>query len=435
MVTSDMPPKVVDTSIYKINNTYFFGGYGYILRKLSDGQLFWDGGSMGQYTATEYIPSNRYQGPANQIMKDFQFGIFTQADPTTGLSVNPIEERKLAAYFAYLRDNFQTLTPEQRSDFEALQFKQNYFSTFINPTGKEFQNKQAKEFAKKDYLPGVENAGTSFVSYDSGVGNFKIVKNPTDIPSNARKFTPDVKNPNLQIYSTYDAVTRKTDYFYVIRDVKTYDLASVNAPTNLVDRYKRWAEIFVKDPKKTGGTPPPPTPPLPGPTPRAAAVTSLFYSQDYKQLYADELKRIELALLNMADLVIARFDWETIDFIPDTSGYVIRSEFGDPTYIAPAQGVTIYSNTNPSISNTIYKIQNNSIAPMMKILTPLRVGYESYLENFGFFSGRGDNRTLKSYFPGYTQNGSPYYDIELEFDDMPEVNSYRIFLVEEDGII
>lgn len=371
-------------------------------------------------------PENPKQADYYGVPSQFNKGIF---------SSDPKQEKDLAEYFAWLTNNFQNLTGKQRYDFEALQLKQNLY-TIKNKNFSELNNRE-KEFLRKYNVQ--YKAGPGYLP--GSMAEPKIITDKSQLPkiaSSSQGTTGSIEKVNVpgaakDLYKYTNYQTKQTEYYYVLKDVKKFNQTSMDTD-KLLSRYQNISEILQKDPRSGTGTGFQfPSVTRTGTKTTPAKYAKLWYSDDYKKLYADEIRRISLQLLQMPDLVLSQFDWETIDFVPDYTGTVIREngEVIQTTYAEPQE--TIRSTVNPIIANTIFRIQNNTFAPVIKAVSPLRSGYTKYLQNFGHHRNRSSE--MREYFPGYKANGNPYYDIEIDFEDMPEVNSYTIYLVEEDGII
>lgn len=360
-------------------------------------------------------------------------------------SQNPEQEKKLATYFMWLRDNFSSLTPSQKNDYNVLKVKQN-FSVL---KGKDMSKLTADErdFLRKYGVTAFGNGTNSMDRYleqmagTSANINFITSKDELPRPQMSSQGTTGILSKvgkesgfksGQDVYKYQDYTTGETSYYYVVKDIQRYDSAS-STFSNPLARYQKLAEIVRKDPK------PPVTPPggisgtagASGKTTPAKYV-KVWYSADYKTLYEGEIKRQVLELLNIPDMVLANYDWQTIDSLQDSSGSVFY-ENGEVIYEQYFEPETkVQSSISPQAANLVYKIQEN-LVPIHVSLNNYRSEDSTILRNFGFHkSARSEITPL---FPSYASNGQPRYDLELEFVDAEEVVGYTVYLVEEDGII
>lgn len=360
-------------------------------------------------------------------------------------SSNPAEEEKLATYFLWLRDNFTNLTPSQKNDYNVLKVKQN-FSVL---KGKDMSKLTV---AERDFLRkygvtafgGGTNSMDRYLEQMSGTSaNVNFVTSKDELPRPqlssqgvSGSLTKVGKESGFKsgqdVYKYQDYSTGETSYYYVVKDIQRYDTAS-STFSNPLKRYQNISEVVKYDPRKKVDTPL-----TPGGTTKAQGKTTpakyvkLWYSADYKTLYQNEISRQTLQLLNIPDMVLANYNWETIDSLQDYSGTsiiengeVIYEEYYEPEVI-------VESSISPHKANILYKIQQN-ISPLHASLNNYRSSDIEILSNFGFHKAKRSDIT--PLFPSYTNNGQPRYDLQLEFDDAEEVLGYNIYLIEEDGII
>lgn len=359
-------------------------------------------------------------------------------------SSNPVEEKKLATYFMWLRDNFNNLTPSQKNDYNVLKVKQN----FAVLKGKDQSKLTAGE---RDFLRkyGVNAFGSGPTSVDRAMNemlnssanvNFITSKDQLPRPSmstqgttgNLTKVGKDSGFKKGQdVYKYEDYQTGETSYYYVVKDIKRYEAAS-DSFSNPLARYQQLAEVVRYDPRVT-----PPTG-VPGTTSSVSTKTTpakyvkLWYSADYKATYEGEIQRQALQLLNLPDMVLSNYNWETIDSLQDSTGtsFYENGEIIYEEYYEPE--VKVQSSISPEAANLVYKIQEN-LVPIHVSLNNFRSSDYDILANFGLH--RAAKSDITPFFPSYTNAGSPRYDLELEFRDAEEVTGYTIYLVEEDGII
>ena len=361
-------------------------------------------------------------------------------------SQNPEQEKKLATYFMWLRDNFSSLTPSQKNDYNILKVKQN-FSVL---KGKDMSKLTADE---RDFLRkyGVTAFGSGTNSMDryleqmSGTSaniNFITSKDELPRPQMSSQGTTGILSKvgkesgfksGQDVYKYQDSVTGETSYYYVVKDIQRYDTAS-STFSNPLARYQKLSEIVRKDPVSkqvnsltgisgTSGASGKTTP---------AKYVKVWYSADYKTLYQGEISRQALELLKLPDMILANYDWETIDSLQDSSGstFYENNEIIYEQYFEPE--VKIQSSISPQAANLVYKIQDN-LVPVHVSLNNYRSEDSTILSNFGFH--KSSRSEITPLFPSYTSNGQPRYDLELEFIDAEEVIGYTVYLVEEDGII
>lgn len=378
-------------------------------------------------------PENPRQADYYGVPSQFGKGVF---------SPDPKQEKELTEYFLWLQRNFASLNDQQRYDWEALQIKQRMYT--IKQKDISSLSQQEMDFLNKfdSYETGGPNARNRTIKTEGSMANPTILTDESQLPTIASSsqgttgLLEKVDTPGRakDMYRHVDYTTGKTEYYYVIKSKKRFQSAA--EPSNLLTRYNEIAQTFQKDPRLST---PPSAPPPGGVAPRSTSapkdpkIAKLVYSDDYEKLYEDERQRIALQALRMPDLVLATYDWETIDFVPNSAGRLILEADSTLTISYSEPESKLSGNVNPEIADLIYRVQNFSFAPVIQSLTPVRVGYTKYLKNFGFH--RSGSTNLREYFPGYTQNGNPYYDIVIDFDDMAEVTGYTIYLVEEDGII
>lgn len=367
------------------------------------------------------------------LSQNYNQGIFSN---------DPQQEKDLAEYFFWLRSQFKTgkMTEAQRSDYEVLQMRQNWNAINNIPTAQ----LTPEQLALKNKLSIRGSSG-----YQTPIGDVEILKDASELPRFAQssqgatgyveevKF--DINDPNAPtLYRARDNVKNTTKYFYVLKDVNKFDKITLDRDSTL-ERYTKLADIVRQDPQTdgggggSGGVLFSSTIDTPKTTP--AKLSKLWYSKDYNVLYDTEVKRISLQTLAMPELVLSNYDWETIDYVPDTVGRIIMANGEVTSYTYATDKQIIKTSVNPQISEMIYKMQNTSFAPIIQSLDFVRSGFETYLQNFGHYIKRSQNKGITQYFPGYYQNGEPYYDIEVTFEDIGEVTGYTIYLVEEDGII
>lgn len=360
-------------------------------------------------------------------------------------SDNAVEEKKLAKYFLWLNDNFNALTPSQKNDYNILKVKQNFSI---------LKNKPAAQLSKEEraFLSqyGVSSPGSTSTnamdaymeSLNDSSANIQFVTSKDDLPttnttSKITSLTKAGKNYGFKkaqdVYRYENYSSGETTYYYVIKDINRYE-ASGGTTDNIISRYQKISEIVSPEPEtKTinisggggGGTSS-----IGKTTP--AKYVKLWYSQDYKTVYDNEINKQVLELLNVPDMVLSQYDWETIDSMSDTNGTVVRendeviyTEYQEPE-------VKIQSTIPPEVANLVYKIQEN-LSPIHDSLNNYISNAITRLLNFGFHKAKGAD--LTAIFPAYRAGGEPRYDFEVDFVDIDGVLGYNIYLVEEDGII
>lgn len=166
----------------------------------------------------------------------------------------------------------------------------------------------------------------------------------------------------------------------------------------------------------------------------AEQAKEIIKSEDYQRLYDSEIQSQALELLEIPEMVLSQYDWETIDSLVDKVGNQVYDNQGEVVYFdyqEPEQKVT--SVVSPEKANLIYRIQNESFSDVQKALSSYRSTFSGMLDNFGFHKSK--NSELIAGFPSYTATGSPRYDLEISFVDVDAVNGYKVYLIEEDGII
>jgi hypothetical protein len=362
-------------------------------------------------------------------------------------SQNPEQEKKLATYFMWLRDNFNTLSKSQKNDYNVLKVKQNF--AVLKKKDASQLTAEERDFLRKygvNAFGGGNNSMDRFMeqmSETSANVNFVTSKDELPRPQVSSQGTTGLLTKvgkesgfksGQDVYKYQDYSTGETSYYYVVKDIQRYDSASTTF-SNPLARYQKLAEIVRNDPTTTSnningfqfngttGTQGKTTP---------AKYVKVWYSADYKRLYDGEIQKQVLELLNIPDMVLANYDWETIDSLQDSSGstFYEDNEIIYEQYFEPE--TKIQSSISPQAANLVYKIQDN-LVPIHVSLNNYRSEDSTVLSNFGFHkSARAEITPL---FPSYTSNGQPRYDLELEFVDAEEVLGYTVYLVEEDGII
>lgn len=339
-------------------------------------------------------------------------------------SSDPEEEKKLTSYFIWLKNNYNTLTPQQRNDWNVLKVRQN-LSVLKNKSVDELNDNQIEFLSQY----GINTSGSQqeyISSINKSSANINFVQNKTELPKGAEKVGSESGFKKSQdVYKYYNSETGTTQTFYVVKDTKKYSSAPVS--TNILSTYKKLSDVIFRTPKKNSST----TEQLTGKK-RGTDLVKLWYSADYQKLYTAEIERQTLEILSLPDMVLSYYNWETIDSLPDSNGTlmlegdeVIYQEYQEPE-------VKIQSTIPPEVANFIYKIQEQ-IAPVHDSLNNYISTDATILSNFGYRKSRKSDITPS--FPSYTSGGDPRYDIQLEFDDIDGVSGYAVYLVEEDGII
>lgn len=161
----------------------------------------------------------------------------------------------------------------------------------------------------------------------------------------------------------------------------------------------------------------------------------LFYSPDYKTLYETEIREMNLALLNLTDVMLTNYDYKSIDFIPSDSPNIKYDDSGavvDYSYLEESS--TTRHQSSPSVAEKIYGISDGSIDVIRAVLDiKPDSDYKDFLECFGNYKEGG--QVITKNLPGYKKDGSPYYDFELTISDYDLVTEFEIYLVEEDDTI
>jgi hypothetical protein len=360
-------------------------------------------------------------------------------------SSDPEQEKKLATYFIWLKDNFAKLTPSQKNDYNMLKVRQN-FSILKNKPYNEL-SQQEKNFMSKYGVTANSTSPNSMDKYMEQIGqssaNINFVSSKSELPVVSTSRTGSTSSltklgkgsgfkKSQDVYKYQDFVSGETSYYYVVKDINRYDKTG-GSTSNILNRYQNISEIVAKDPK-----PPVIDPPSGGSSTIKAGKTGpekyikVWHSEDYKVTYENEVLRQALDILNLPDLVLSQYDWQTIDSLADSNGSsvyengeVIYEQYQEPE-------VKVQSTIPPEVANLVYKVQEN-ISPIHDSLNNFISDDVTILSNFGFHkTTRADFTAL---YPSYRNNGEPRYDLEVEFLDVDGVAGYTFYLVEEDGII
>jgi hypothetical protein len=171
---------------------------------------------------------------------------------------------------------------------------------------------------------------------------------------------------------------------------------------------------------------------LPKKNSKASPGKTLFYSPDYKVLYDEVLKDASLTLLNTAEMVLANYDYQTIDTVSENELYVYQDDDGQ--YFAEVLEYTdsVVPSVNATTANIIYAIQETTVSDIDDKLNNLLSNvYSDILQYFGKYNS--SNEFVK-FRPGYTKDGRAYYDMELPIVDISGVLGYNIYMIEEDDV-
>lgn len=364
-------------------------------------------------------------------------GLSTKIGPSlASISDNPLINKALQQHFSYLgqKADRSNLSEAEKKNYEMLSFA----------IGQESQREIASKSGPSTYngYLGRVYKDIEFVSdmsqipEDTRVNQFdqtskynvqKVTEDMTKVGAGARAGAPPLPKELVGTYQVTDTKTGQTKYYYVLNKSGT------TPPNTLIDGTvlpKGNIDIkpdVEKNPVGRSGTAPANTKPVKYP--------KLWYSPDYKKIYDAEIKQINLLLLETADMMLSNFDYTTIDYVPENMNPTISSENDEnrainyaepPADIAPHQ-------TNPFIANKTYEVVDNSLTPLRQNLDETRnSNYRNILSAFGYSSKSGG---FNQYRPYYSSNGTAYYDLSINIPDTDIVTGYKIYLIEEDGII
>lgn len=164
---------------------------------------------------------------------------------------------------------------------------------------------------------------------------------------------------------------------------------------------------------------------------KASPGKTLFYSPDYKVLYDEILKETSLELLNTAEMVLANFDFQSIDDIDEVSVAVYQDAEGKFFVEKSEYQSPISTNINPSIAENTYMINDKVVSQIDdKLNNPKSQVYKDILSLYG----RDNGSSFIKYLPKYDEDGKPFYDLKIQLDDIDisGVIGYNIFIIEEE---
>lgn len=172
---------------------------------------------------------------------------------------------------------------------------------------------------------------------------------------------------------------------------------------------------------------------LPKKNSKASPGKTLFYSPDYKVIYDEVLKEASLTLLNTAEMVLANYNYETIDSVNESETFIFQNEDGAFSIAFDEYVPSVIGSIDPSTSNFMYAINETTISDLdNKLNNPASDVYSDILQYFGKYNS---SNTFVKYLPKYDEDGKPSYDLEIPLVDISGVLGYNIYMIEEDDAV
>ena len=155
----------------------------------------------------------------------------------------------------------------------------------------------------------------------------------------------------------------------------------------------------------------------------------LFYSPDYKQIFNSEIEEISLELLQSAETILTNFNFKTIDSVSESRPVASYDSFGVITGLESKEPQEYKNIPDIGQSENMYNISDLVIIPIRNSIekNPNNT-HATILSNFGSHSSGPD---IEQYRPGYLDDGTPYYDLEISPSNIGGILGYNIYMIEE----